>query len=235
MLNACSAAPASFEGRFIAPLQAKIFRQVGTGLALSFLAISGHCQVFVGMAQSNGSVVLSNFQSQDAPQLLLARRDSGGVEVGVGIAEPVKAKLGYSVLNLPARADPFRGVIENVAQTVDIAPQLIHAVISAESNYNARAVSPKGAVGLMQLMPATASRFGVKDPFVIQDNVLGGASYLKWLMGYFKGNIELVLAAYNAGENAVVRAGHKVPNYPETQAYVRRIMADLRSTNSLPL
>lgn len=193
------------------------------------LALSGHCQVYVGLAPTNGSVVLSNFQSQDAPELLLARTDS------VGEVVPVMAKLETSVLKLPARADQFRGVIESVAMTVDIAPQLIHAVISAESNYNARAISPKGAIGLMQLMPATASRFGVKDPFVVQDNVLGGANYLKWLMGYFKGNIELVLAAYNAGENAVVRAGHKVPNYPETQAYVRRIMADLRSTNSLPL
>lgn len=203
--------------------------QWGVGWAVSVLAVSGHCQVYVGSVPGTGSVVLSNFQSPDTPELLLPHAD------GHGSTEPVAAKVQRVKLVLPARADRFRSVIERVAETVDIAPQLIHAVISAESNYDARAVSPKGAVGLMQLMPATASRFGVKDPFVIQDNVLGGASYLKWLMGYFQGNIELVLAAYNAGENAVVRAGNTVPKYPETQAYVRRIMADLRSTNSLPL
>jgi soluble lytic murein transglycosylase-like protein len=87
----------------------------------------------------------------------------------------------------------------------------------------------------MQLLPATAKRFGIKDPFVARDNVFAGASYLKWLMGFFSGDIELVLAAYNAGEQAVIRAGRKVPQYPETQAYVRRIMADLRSTGSLPM
>jgi lysozyme len=65
--------------------------------------------------------------------------------------------------------------------------------------------------------------------------VRAGASYLKWLMGYFQGNVELVLAAYNAGEQAVVKAGHKVPQYPETQAYVRRIMARLRASETLPL
>lgn len=87
----------------------------------------------------------------------------------------------------------------------------------------------------MQLLPATAKRFGVSDPFVERDNLFAGASYLKWLMGYFEGDVELVLAAYNAGEQAVVKAGRRVPQYPETQAYVRRIMADLRSTGALPL
>lgn len=118
---------------------------------------------------------------------------------------------------------------------MDISPRLVHAVISAESNYNPTAVSPKGAIGLMQLMPATARRFGVQDPFVVRDNVYAGASYLKWLMGYFHGDLELVLAAYNAGEQAVVRAGHKVPRYAETQAYVQRVMTDLRTSGALPL
>ena len=196
------------------------------------LASPGVCQVYVGNPGSGGSIVLSNFPSQEAPELLLSSADTG--------ISPVPAKLKVVTnfppkFKLPERVDHLRGVIESVALSVNIAPRLIHAVISAESNFNAKAVSPKGAIGLMQLMPATARRFGVEDPFVIEDNVFAGASYLKWLMGYFEGDIELVLAAYNAGENAVVRAGRKVPNYPETQAYVRRIMADLRSTQSLPL
>ncbi len=126
-------------------------------------------------------------------------------------------------------------MIDAVAASVNIAPRLIHAVIAAESNYQSKVVSPRGAIGLMQLMPETARRFGVHDPFVERDNVLAGASYLKWLMRFFDGDLELVLAAYNAGETAVVKAGRKVPQYPETQNYVRRIMADLQSAGPIPL
>ncbi len=125
-------------------------------------------------------------------------------------------------------------MIDSIASTVEVTPRLLHAVISVESNYDAKAVSPRGAVGLMQLLPATAKRFGVNDPFIERDNIYAGASYLKWLMGYFDGDIELVLAAYNAGEQAVVRAGRKIPQYPETQAYVRRVMANLKTTETLP-
>lgn len=126
-------------------------------------------------------------------------------------------------------------MIDSIASTVEVAPRLLHAVISVESNYDAKAVSPRGAVGLMQLLPATAKRFGVTDPFIERDNVYAGASYLKWLIGYFDGDIELALAAYNAGEQAVVKAGRKIPQYPETQAYVRRVMAILKTTGTLPL
>lgn len=192
--------------------------------------LTGHCQVYVGSAVSGGAVTLSNFQSIDAPELLLpAIAEFAPVKPGV-----VKAET-RQIASIPAKAERLRGLIESVAGTVNVAPRLIHAVISAESNYEPKAVSPRGAIGLMQLMPATARRFGVNDPFVEKDNVFAGASYLKWLMGYFEGDVELVLAAYNAGEQAVVKAGRKVPQYPETQAYVRRIMADLRSTGALPL
>ncbi len=200
-------------------------------VACTTLALSAHGQVYVGGDPSVGAIVLSNFPSPQAHELLLPAVKELGVD---GAIRPDMALL-RSVTKPPIRAEQLRDVIESVARTVDIAPSLIHAVISAESNYDAKAVSPKGAIGLMQLMPATARRFGVRDAFVVQDNVLAGASYLKWLMGYFKGDIELVLAAYNAGEQAVVRAGHKVPRYPETQAYVRRIMEELRSSDSLPL
>lgn len=188
-------------------------------------------QVYVGSAPNTGTIVLSNFQSQATPDLLLALP----VPESVGKTKtPAEPHSGQSLV-IPAKAAGLAGMIESVAKSVSIAPQLIHAVISAESNYEARAVSPRGAIGLMQLMPATAKRFGVKDPFAERDNVYGGASYLKWLMGYFNGDIELVLAAYNAGEQAVVKAGHKVPQYPETQAYVRRIMANLNAAGSLPM
>jgi len=192
--------------------------------------LPGHCQVYVGSAAAGGTVTLSNFQSNDAPELLLpALVEVAPVKPGVAKAET------RQVASIPAKAERLRDLIESVAGAVNVAPRLIHAVISAESNYEPKAVSPRGAIGLMQLMPATARRFGVNDPFVEKDNLFAGASYLKWLMGYFEGDVELVLAAYNAGEQAVVKAGRRVPQYPETQAYVRRIMADLRSTGALPL
>jgi soluble lytic murein transglycosylase-like protein len=182
---------------------------------LGVLAISGHCQVYVGTASADGGVVLSNFLTPETPVLLLQAPDEGTSKDHT-TKKPVAVSR---TVGSTSRLDELSGVIELVARRVDIAPRLIHAVISAESNYDAKAVSPKGAVGLMQLLPATARRFGIRDPFVVQDNVYAGASYLKWLMGYFEGD----------------RACHKVPKYPETQAYVRRIMADLRSTDSLPL
>ena len=218
-------------GRGLSAQASQCITQLRMHLAIGVLgcvfAVNGQCQVYVG--SSGGSVVLSNFASDETPVLLLP----GAHAPRVG--EAVQANVARSPTTLPLRGQRLKELVESVAQSVDIAPELIHAVISAESSYNASAVSPKGAMGLMQLMPATARRFGVKDPFLPQDNVLGGASYLKWLMGFFNGDVELALAGYNAGEQAVVRAGHKIPNYPETKAYVRRIMADLRSTNSLPL
>jgi membrane-bound lytic murein transglycosylase B len=204
-------------------------------VAIGFLSLasplSAMCQVYVGTAVGGGTVTLSNFQSNEAPELLLP--------ANAAVTVPVKPVISKSLVQteslMPAKAERLRGLIESVASTVNVAPRLIHAVISAESNYDPKAVSPRGAIGLMQLLPATARRFGVNDPFVEKDNLFAGASYLKWLMGYFEGDVELVLAAYNAGEQAVVKAGRKVPQYPETQAYVRRIMADLHSTGALPL
>jgi soluble lytic murein transglycosylase-like protein len=120
-------------------------------------------------------------------------------------------------------------MIDVVANAVGVSPALIHAVISVESNYDVQALSSRGAMGLMQLMPSTATRFGAANPYLGQDNVYAGARYLKWLLGVFDGNLELVLAAYNAGEGAVLRAGLKVPPYAETQAYVQRVMSTLKS------
>ena len=102
-------------------------------------------------------------------------------------------------------------------------PYLVFCVIEHESHFRTRAVSPKGAQGLMQLMPGTAARFGVRDPFDPAQNITGGTQYLKELLKMFGGRIDLALASYNAGEGAVLKYGHKVPPYRETREYVRRI------------
>ncbi|HYQ92338.1 MAG TPA: transglycosylase SLT domain-containing protein [Candidatus Competibacteraceae bacterium] len=113
--------------------------------------------------------------------------------------------------------------IQQVAVAYQLEPALLHAVISAESAYNPQARSPKGARGLMQLMPDTARRFGVSDPYDPTDNLQGGARYLRWLLDLFN-DLRLALAAYNAGEGAVQRYGNSIPPYPETRTYVQRVL-----------
>jgi soluble lytic murein transglycosylase-like protein len=115
-------------------------------------------------------------------------------------------------------------LVERWAPQYSIDPALVIALIRVESKFDGTAVSPKNAQGLMQLIPATASRFGVKNAFDIVDNLKGGLAYLRWLMSYFKGDVALVLAAYNAGEQAVERYGG-IPPYRETREYVKQITA----------
>jgi soluble lytic murein transglycosylase-like protein len=137
-----------------------------------------------------------------------------------------------AVLRLPAASHDVRKLINEVAAEVKIAPALLHAVIATESRYNSDALSPRGAIGLMQLMPETALRFGAPDPYNPRANVLAGANYLKFLLKLFGNDMELTLAAYNAGHNAVLRAGNRIPEYPETQAYVPKVMAYMRCASN---
>jgi soluble lytic murein transglycosylase-like protein len=116
-------------------------------------------------------------------------------------------------------ASALTSAVEQIAAEHSLPPELIHSVIQVESNYNPFAISPKGARGIMQLVPATARRFGVTDSFNPVDNIRGGARYLKYLLDLYHGNYPLALAAYNAGEEAVARYGG-VPPFPETQNYV---------------
>ncbi|BAL23423.1 lytic transglycosylase domain-containing protein [Azoarcus sp. KH32C] len=131
-------------------------------------------------------------------------------------------------------------VIHDTARETGVHPALLEAVASVESGFNERARSPKGALGVMQLMPQTASRFGVNDPFDLRQNISGGARYLRELIDRFN-TLPLALAAYNAGEGAVSRYGNTVPPYPETRAYVpkvldrfqRRVNAQSRSSQEM--
>jgi len=121
-------------------------------------------------------------------------------------------------------SDRYRPLVESISRRNGVDPNLIDAMIRTESNYNAWAVSPKGAIGLMQLIPETGRRFGVQNFFDPQQNIEGGVRYIKYLLEMFGGNVDLSLAAYNAGENLVARLG-KIPPYPETRNYVRKIRA----------
>ena len=118
----------------------------------------------------------------------------------------------------------FAPTIARAAKVHRLPPALLHAVITAESAYDPAAVSRAGAVGLMQLMPGTAKRYGVRNRRDPTDNVAGGTHYLRDLLNLFDNNVVLALAAYNAGENAVINYGHRIPPYHETQTYVRRVL-----------
>ena len=121
-------------------------------------------------------------------------------------------------------------LINQIAVQHDIDPELVNAVARVESNFNPRAVSPKGALGVMQLLPSTANRFDVHDVYDPKQNIEGGVRYLKFLRSMFSGNIPLMLAAYNAGENAVKKY-NGVPPYTETQNYIRKIQQFYKEDN----
>jgi soluble lytic murein transglycosylase-like protein len=141
-------------------------------------------------------------------------RAKGGMATGA--IQPVKA--GNASLPLPE----INAMVEQTASRHQIDPQLVHAIIKVESEYDPKAVSAKGAMGLMQLIPETAQRFGVENPFNPKENIEGGVSYLKHLLDLYRGDLSLSLAAYNAGEAAVQRFGG-IPSFAETRKYVRKV------------
>jgi len=113
-------------------------------------------------------------------------------------------------------------LVKKLAPRYEVDANLAMAFIAVESGFNSQATSPKNAQGLMQLIPTTAMRFGVQDAYKAEDNIKGGLAYLQWLLAYFKGDVQLVAAAYNAGESAVEKY-KGVPPYAETQKYVQKI------------
>jgi soluble lytic murein transglycosylase-like protein len=138
------------------------------------------------------------------------------------------------MLGVPAGQRPFHEHVVTASRVTGVDAALLHAVISVESGYDRYAVSPKGATGLMQLMPSTAARYGIRDIRDPQDNIRVGASYLRDLLAMFDNNVELALAAYNAGEQAVIRNGNRLPPYAETRRYVPMVVAHYRRLGGMP-
>ncbi len=130
---------------------------------------------------------------------------------------------------LLARATQYDAIIEAAAESAGVEPNLLRAVIVVESGFNSRAVSRRGAVGLMQLMPATAARFGVSNRYDPRQNVRGGALYLGFLINRFDNDVRLALAAFNAGEAAVDRNARQIPPFSETREYVPKVMRIYRA------
>ena len=162
---------------------------------------------------ANGVTHFSNVPADSRYQLLI------GTPADAVVASPKDKSIDWL-----ARSAQYDGVIAGAAKAATIQAALVRAVIVVESGFNPRAVSKKGAIGLMQLQPATAKRYGVKNIYDPEQNVRAGAHYLSDLLTRFDSNLELALAAYNAGEEAVERYGRHVPPYRETLAYVPSVM-----------
>ena len=192
-----------------------------TGLfALSFL-------IWVGCASVNARAdILVDLEDADEISIMNTQLDH---RFTVKIAEPVESKLTRSVdsttsSNIAIKQLPYHEEVLAAADMTSIEPALIHAVITVESKHNAQAKSHKGAYGLMQLMPATAKRYHVKDKRDVGQNILAGAQYLRELLTLFKGDLKLTLAAYNAGPGAVQKYKNHIPPYRETMHYVPKVL-----------
>lgn len=219
-------------------------------LAASVLAIAALCATSAARAELYGYVDgdgVAHFSDQkldaryklfmkDGGTLDTANLSRPGLRAPLPMpagGDPEASKLYRYVLNHPNLkvVDPM---IEQIAQGQNVDPALVKAVMAVESGFNPSAVSPKGAIGLMQVIPDTGARFGVNadkrrtveqklaDPRM---NISAGVRYLRWLMELFPNNLELVLAAYNAGEGAVQRYNNQIPPYPETRQYVSTVLA----------
>jgi hypothetical protein len=184
----------------------------------------------LGLMRTNGHTGLTADQSIAAGWFLLATKNGDS-----GSSRELEQLDGVSPASDPAcpvvQGLPDRRIIETwvnlLAPEYGIDPRLVLALIAVESNFDPRAKSPRDAHGLMQLLPATAKRFAVSDIWDPVQNISGGLSYLRWLMEYYSGKVRLVLAAYNAGEDAVDRH-QKIPPYDETRRYVLNILIKYR-------
>jgi len=212
-------------------------------LAVVFFGCAPHGEAWADVwkvVDENGVIQFTNEPPGKKGQLVIESNPSGGGQtLATGLREPTEASAQntVAVINASSVYQAVHGSLSAASQSYGVDYDLIKAVVATESAFNPKAVSPKGAVGLMQLMPKTAQRYGVQsdrgasistkltDPDL---NIQTGTRYLADLLKMFGGQTELALAAYNAGEGAVARAGNRIPNYKETQNYVRRVMSVYR-------
>jgi soluble lytic murein transglycosylase-like protein len=159
--------------------------------------------------------------TDDSGHLVLSDKPHGGAEYAYALPKSESIRTTRAFTDI--RTTLYDELIERYAQLNDVRTELVRAVVQVESGFNQWAKSPKGAMGLMQLMPATMREFGVRDAYNAEQNLRGGVAYLRQLLDRYSNNEVLALAAYNAGPGAVDRHGQAVPPYKETQDYVRKI------------
>lgn len=170
------------------------------------------------------TVILSVVGSVQAD--IYAYKDSNGVLHFTNVPPDSRYKLflkSYPEKKSELNRGDIEGILREASMVYGLPLSLLRAIVKAESNFDPKAVSPKGAMGLMQLMPGTAKDMYVRDPFCPKENIMGGAKYLKWLLERFNGDLRLALAAYNAGPERV-DACKGIPNIPETVQFVQRVL-----------
>ena len=183
--------------------------RIGLAVLLVGLSAPAHAQIF-SWTDANGHVVLSNVRGTAKTQL-------------TSYAVPKATGIRVTRAAAAERARAYDTLITEHSKTHGVRADLVRAVMQVESGFNPLARSPKGAMGLMQLMPSTAKQFGVRNAFNPAENVRAGVAYLRELLDRYSNNEELALAAYNAGPGAVDKHGQNVPPYRETQSYVANI------------
>jgi soluble lytic murein transglycosylase-like protein len=184
------------------------------------VAIAGPARADVyAYVRADASVVLTNIAVATMQPAWIIR----GPDPLEAVAKPA----------MPTARDRYQSEVQTAAREYAVDSDLIHAVIATESNYVSNAVSPKGAVGLMQLMPPTAKKYGIANAFDAVQNIRGGAQLLRHLLTAFNGDIALALAAYNAGEQTVLNYGRAVPPFPETINYVRTVQGRYRDRKQM--
>ncbi|MBS1794975.1 MAG: lytic transglycosylase domain-containing protein [Acidobacteria bacterium] len=221
-----------------------LYITVGFILTISSAAQT-RSRVFDNFDTTGGVQVVSRPTIAQAPAVKTKKTKTGekrvvqktvqtmNVQDGLG-AKPEISNASYTKMTMAAGSamrgfttgsEEIDSYIVDSCRRYGIDPLLIYSQMHQESSFKLRATSYKGASGLMQLMPATARRFGVTDIYNPQQNIEGGVKYMRWLLNTFGGDVVLALAGYNAGEGAVMRYGNQVPPFRETQEYVRRITA----------
>jgi soluble lytic murein transglycosylase-like protein len=191
-----------------------------------------NCFILFSVTAATAASLSSGTQASAGTVTLVVRSDARTGRLVRSLSTPAgkKAQAASPQIELPPESADvpiaFAKLVDEIAERHAVDRDLVHSVISVESNYNPLAISSKGALGLMQLVPSTARRFGVADAFNPQQNVEGGVRYLKYLLDLYNGDHRLALAAYNAGEGTVERFGG-VPPFAETRSYVSRVAKTL--------
>jgi len=204
----------------------RIWKLIGYAVAaLVAVPLCAHADIY-RFVDENGTVHFSNIPSDARFRLYMATKKEPDA-----VSNTVASRIVHSYPK--AARSRYHAHIVAAARTYQLEPALLHAVISAESGYNPLARSSKGARGLMQLMPATARRYGVDNPLDPEQNIYGGAAYLHDLLALFGNDVRLALAAYNAGESTVIEYGTRIPPYRETTLYVPKVLTYYKQYKSL--